>query len=359
MGWARVVKVSKIISTPEDIQRSKDLEEVRDRIKNNIEKLIKHRVLNSTILISDDQEFVKNNLETVLVLIGDFNLDQNIGKFLNLFVTQTQYLIDNFDDLLKLKNVEIADKSRTAVKQLNFLNDPFGSTGELEFENKQSEEVLVNRIKHGITSLLDVAKQFHKLYEAVNRTIPPFLEDVMARVNDELVSFRRLRNIADNARTENIYDKAVTKYRELEKSYRSYFYWGLAIILILSICLFSLKQVLVPALFSTIEFWAVKISILLVGITLISYFLKQSAHYQRLADQNYQTQVELQAYPSFMESIPTEEAASVRKELALKYFGREVDGAAHKDMSNLISDQMKSTTEMVKATTEAIKNLKG
>ncbi|MFP0859324.1 hypothetical protein ACLDYQ_19080 [Acinetobacter baumannii] len=60
-----------------------------------------------------------------------------------------------------------------------------------------------------------------------------------------------------------------------------------------------------------------------------------------------------------MESIPTEEAASVRKELALKYFGREVDGAAHKDMSNLITDQMKSTTEMVKATTEAIKNLKG
>ncbi len=94
------------------------------------------------------------------------------------------------------------------------------------------------------------------------------------------------------------------------------------------------------------------------GITLISYFLKQSSHYQRLADQNYQTQVELQAYPSFMESIPTEEAASVRKELALKYFGREIDGSTHKDMSNLISDQMKNTTDMVKATTEAIKNLK-
>ncbi|WON80803.1 hypothetical protein OK024_03190 [Acinetobacter sp. UGAL515B_02] len=60
-----------------------------------------------------------------------------------------------------------------------------------------------------------------------------------------------------------------------------------------------------------------------------------------------------------MESIPTEEAASVRRELALKYFGREIDGTAHKDMSNLISDQMKSTTDMVKATTEAIKNLNG
>lgn len=185
------------------------------------------------------------------------------------------------------------------------------------------------------------------------------LGPVIQEVSEELTSFRRLRNISDNARTENIYNNAVTKYRDLERNYRSYFYWGLGIVLFLSITLLTLKQVLVPYIFSTIEFWAVKISLLLVGITLISYFLKQSAHYQRLADQNYQTQVELQAYPSFMESIPTEEAASVRKELALKYFGREIDGAAHKEMSNLISDQMKSTTEMVKATTEAIKNVRG
>ncbi|TPU21218.1 hypothetical protein [Acinetobacter baumannii] len=185
------------------------------------------------------------------------------------------------------------------------------------------------------------------------------LGPVIQEVNEELTSFRRLRNISDNARTENIYDNAVTKYRDLEKSYRLYFYGGMGVLLCLSVGLLTLKQELVPHLFSTVEFWAVKISLLLVGITLISYFLKQSAHYQRLADQNYQTQVELQAYPSFMESIPSEEAASVRKELALKYFGREVDGAAHKDMGNLVSDQMKSTTEMVKATTEAIKNLKG
>lgn len=200
-------------------------------------------------------------------------------------------------------------------------------------------------------------------YEAVKSSFKDLsinaLSPVIAEVNTELSNFRRLRNLVDNARTEGIYNNAVIKYRDLEKSYRSYFYWGLAIVLCLSIGLLILKQELVPHLFSTIEFWAVKVSLLLVGITLISYFLKQSAHYQRLADQNYQTQVELQAYPSFMESIPTEEAASVRKELALKYFGREIDGTAHKDIGNLVSDQMKSTTEMVKATTEVIKNLKG
>lgn len=214
-----------------------------------------------------------------------------------------------------------------------------------------------------INSKLDEMNSFIENYSLIKSSFKELsvnaLSPIINEVNKELSNFRRLRNIADNARTENIYNNAVNKYRGLEESYRSYFYWGMGILLCLSVGLLTLKQELVPHLFSTIEFWAVKVSLLLVGITLISYFLKQSAHYQRLADQNYQTQVELQAYPSFMESIPTEEAASVRKELALKYFGREIDGTAHKDMGNLVSDQMKSTTEMVKATTEAIKNLKG
>ena len=58
-----------------------------------------------------------------------------------------------------------------------------------------------------------------------------------------------------------------------------------------------------------------------------------------------------------MNSVPLEQAVNVRKELALKYFGREIDATAHKDLANLLSNQMKSSTEMIKATTEAIKNL--
>lgn len=181
------------------------------------------------------------------------------------------------------------------------------------------------------------------------------IEKNYKRVEVDVERYNRLRNIADNAKTESIYNNAVTKYRSLEEKYRAFFYWALALTVGISLGTFFIKKVLVPDFLGNVEFWVLKASIIVVGITLITYFLKQSAHYQRLADQNYQTQVELQAYPSFMESIPTEEAASVRKELALKYFGREIDGAAHKDMSNLISDQMKSTTEMVKAATDVLK----
>ena len=97
----------------------------------------------------------------------------------------------------------------------------------------------------------------------------------------------------------------------------------------------------------------------MVVITLVSYFIKQSSHYQGLADQANQTRLELQAFPTFITGVEKQMKLQFAKELALKYFGREVDKTAHKDMCNLVSDQMKNTTEMVKATTEAIKNLKG
>lgn len=230
------------------------------------------------------------------------------------------------------------------------------------FNNENERTNLSNKFSEfegNLQAVKSILTSFSILKDNYDKVVHGFIHRATAQTEAELSSFRKLRNIADNAKTETIYDKAVDKYRRLEVDYRNLFYLSIGITLIFSILVFALKSQLVPSFFSNVEFWAIKLSLLAVGITLITYFLKQSTHYQRLADQNYQTQIELQAYPSFMESIPTDEAASVRKELALKYFGREIDSTAHKDMSNLISDQMKSTTEMVKATTEAIKSLRG
>lgn len=192
-----------------------------------------------------------------------------------------------------------------------------------------------------------------------NTIITDEIKNILLHAEDEIKRFRRIRNIADNAKTEYIYDQAVKKFRKSEYIYRFLFLSMLFMLLVVSLVFWNsdyLNNIIDKPTYATSAiFWSVKITTLIVGITLMTYFLRQSSHYQRLADQNYQTQIELQAFPSFMESIPTDEAASVRKELALKYFGREIDGAAHKDMSNLISDQMKSTTEMVKAATDVLK----
>ncbi|MFK8987235.1 hypothetical protein [Acinetobacter seifertii] len=313
----------------------KDLNNEKNIVENKIIELAK----------SDYIQFLESKSDE------DNNLINALGELQHLFKSTLNSsneinLIRLFDK--KLEELQSSANNKSASLNPNNILEMISVVHKADYVYYLSE----------INNLIGILNRYNGLKITFDDLLVDNVREAIVDVNKELVGFRKSRNIADNLMTENIYDNAVNKYRKLEQSYRSYFYGGLAILLCLSVGLLTLKQILVPHLFSTIEFWAVKISLLLVGITLISYFLKQSAHYQKLADQNYQTQVELQAYPSFMESIPTEEAASVRKELALKYFGREVDGAAHKDMSNLISDQMKSTTEMVKATTEAIKNLK-
>lgn len=206
---------------------------------------------------------------------------------------------------------------------------------------------------------LNLKSDVNKVFLLSNNELVKNLQNAKESLVKEVEDFRKNRAISENAKTEDFYNKAVDKYKILEDKYRDFFYKSIVIVSSTTFLLFLLKSGIQSIWgLSEIEFWFLKLSVLIVGITLITYFLKISTHYQQLADQNYQTQVELQAYPSFMESISTEEAASVRKQLALKYFGREINGATHKDMGNIISDQIKSTTEMVKATTDVLK-LKG
>lgn len=323
------------------------------------------------------EELKRIVLETVLLIDGEITGHRNIfGE--GQWKIDIRGLLSEIHDLISIKLTEASDNSLLSLIDNTLIESTALLDDYIEFHLKEQVRLgtdyldsmsltkpeqakLSERLtafESKLQSIKSILTSFSVLKENYDKVVHGFIHQATLQTEAELSSFRKLRNIADNALTEEIYDKAVDRYRKLEVDYRFLFYISIAITLVFSILVFSVKGKLVPSIFSNVEFWAIKLSLLAVGITLITYFLKQSTHYQRLADQNYQTQIELQAYPSFMESIPTDEAASVRKELALKYFGREIDSTAHKEMGNLVMDQMKSTTEMVKATTDAIKNLK-
>ena len=315
--------------------------------KNNLEKYNSYienwiDILTEDLTHNDDMpnlEFISNNISIIL--------------------SEAKKIERHFKE--KFDNNENMKISFNEFRNLSDLMGNVSTEFIKEFEKERNEKLEI--LKYQLETLNKSIFSFRKLKENFNDYLRIYINQSVNSVNKELEVFRRLRNLADNAKTEDIYNSAVIKYRKAENNYRYLFLGTLIIVILVSLKLWDTDYINniinQPSYAKSAIFWSVKITTLIASITLITYFLKQSAHYQRLADQNYQTQLELQAYPTFMESIPTDEAASVRKELALKYFGREIDGTAHKDMSNLISDQMKSTTEMVKATTEAIKNLKG
>lgn len=316
--------------TKKNETKNEKIKEFKDKKKELKAEFNKLRGEDWKTISAEFNEYIPNHIETIEKLIDELTSFEEL-HVLNSLESRINFIIKALN---KFKDIE---KVRSEDDKREILNYP-------------------TRISSDIYACLTFLNQYKSIKDSFSGMIQNPLLNTIKDVEQELNQFRRLRNISDNALTEEIYNNAVEKYNKLEDKYRTYFYKCLIILFGVTFFLFLLKSCIQSIWgISTLEFWFLKITILTVGITLISYFLKQSLHYQRLADQNYQTQVELQAYPTFMESIPTNEAASVRKELALKYFGREIDGAAHKDMSNLISDQMKSTTEMVKAATDVLK----
>lgn len=323
-----------------------NIDELREKTKRQLAEfnLVKDKLISTLdkLMIKSESVFnLPSSVENNISLSFKDNLNDYTSKIKVLLeknkiegVTPNylKSLITEIEDLIRQKELTLAEKD---LKEFNF----------------KTRDIInqISIIYNEFNNYLNLKNEFNQIsFNAISERL--------AEVKDELSSFRRLRQIADTALTESIYNNAVTKYQKIENKYRKYFYRAIAIVLLLAVLLLLLKSKIITTLgVSNTEFWVLKISLMIVGITLISYFLKQTSHYQKLADQNYQTQIELQAYPSFMESVPTNEAAIIRKELALKYFGKEIDGSTHKDMSNLISDQMKNTTEMIKATTDVLK----
>lgn len=325
--------------------------------------------LQKTEKIKEENRVIKKKIlfeiDLVIKYLEELKQGQHIDseaveKFPSLFEINTNLIYGCSEQAYVLKR--IFESIDTEVENLNYLVVLSVSLSNIQKNYNVENYSLLSGDLAAIQASLKAMESFIITFKQdkdnYNKIVTDEIKNVILHAEDEIKRFRRIRNIADNAKTENIYDQAVKKYRFAEYTYRSLFLIMIIFILLVSIKLWDsdyINNIInQPNYAKSAIFWSVKITTLIAGITLITYFLKQSTHYQRLADQNYQTQIELQAFPSFMESIPTEEAASVRKELALKYFGREIDGAAHKDMSNLISDQMKSTTEMVKAATDVL-----
>lgn len=67
--------------------------------------------------------------------------------------------------------------------------------------------------------------------------------------------------------------------------------------------------------------------------------------------------LELKALPSYMAELSSEDAKKLRSDLASKYFGNSSDNSTINEISGLLTEQLKNSTEVAKASSEAIKAL--
>ncbi|CAD9194163.1 hypothetical protein [Acinetobacter bohemicus] len=191
----------------------------------------------------------------------------------------------------------------------------------------------------------------------------------------------RYTNTVKNKPAVALYDNINKNFENLEKKYRKYFLTSIVITLFLAIaydpllgiggnvhsfacsinqnlvsgCAEIVKSKLYPFNSDSLKYILYKLAILIVGVTLTTYFLRLSSFYQLKQEQAKQTKLELEAFPDYVSGMDKSVANNLRQELALKYFGKEIDQTQTDKIGDLMKDQLSAGTELIRASAELVK----
>lgn len=346
---------------------------------------------NDKIYQYNDLEKFKDIVDGLVVyLVKDVSQDRNIVKSINAF---REILFSMIDTLAQSDPISIDKIIKKYFKAVT-----------LEFQELINEfdqdpdthklELNVNRINNQLIKIV-----LNDFLESDGRDFILFMANRSSSfkseyinslkmnkfLNDELQNLKiNLKNSNNNKSAVDLYDEINKDFLKLEKKYRWLFISTLFTTLILTIgydpltgiggnlysmgCSLNSKwfdgcsTLLAPDLYpfngNTLKFIMFKLTVLIVGITLTTYFLKISGFYQLKQEQAKQTKLELSAFPDFVSGMDPSISNNLRQELALKYFGKEIDKTGIEKNENLVQEQVKAGTELIKASAEMVKTLK-
>lgn len=329
-------------------------------------------------------------------------VDDFINRTKALFNILIQLISDK--EIIQRNNDEILfqDLKEIVLETVNGLNTIIltASNDEIDNPNKSSLKLfalLYSRLFQLIFTFFDnyfdqINQHAITLHFVVEKLIEAKkVEEILSR-NNQLIDERdaakqevlRYINSQKNKPAVDLYEEIKTDFLDLEKKYRRYFVISIIVTLLIAIgynpliglwanllsifCSFTYnffefcENVPNPSIYpinsDTLKFIFFKFGVLAVGITFTTYFLRLSSFYQLKQEQAKQTQLELSAFPDYVSGMDESVANNLRQELALKYFGKEIDKSLIDKNSDLIQDQLKAGTELIKASTDVVKTVK-
>ncbi|CAM4229780.1 hypothetical protein [Acinetobacter pragensis] len=315
-----------------------------------------------------------NNDSTLLNMV--YTLKNNINNHelkSNLFLQD--YLIIKLDEIIiEIDSIESEDFDR---HHDNKFSTEFYSSNDYDRFNKffDNFRLFVDRNNKRLESYYSMVLQ-KKENDRIRNDNINLLNDNKKLKEENIV----LSNTVSNKKVTDLYDDVEAENKKYFRLYRFLFLASIFMTLFFAISYDPLKSLYMNYLEITNTFFKVnspvnlangqalnfndkvlkyilfKISIIVVGITLTTYFLKLSIYYQNKYEQAKQTKLELEAFPDYISLVTKETAEELRKELALKYFGKELDRTYNEKIGNLVQEQMSSSIDLVKATAEIIKS---
>lgn len=299
-----------------DIYKEYELDPEIDNSEMN-KRLFEDFLENSKYFSKDVFEFIKdkNNKNYLYLDVGGHNLEQRLDRLFQVFVR-----IGSRGERLSAPRFPI-------IRQLNNLNNFiswFHIYEELVEKQKESDK-LVSELTASVEVAKEQAKNFETAIQALNAE-----ESVV------------------------VYTSASTNFIEQARAYELLFYLLLGVAILFT----TVHLCYVPFSGNEINFILVKAITLSIVVTLGTLFLRKSAHFQKLYDQAHQTSLELKALPLYLKNVEKEHHSDIYKDLASKYFGKDIDPSQNDKIGDLIKDQLTAGTELIKASAELVKNAK-
>lgn len=281
---------------------------------------------------------------------GDFDhYVSEVNGFINLLVSNLIEFYENKPDRLmyELRGktfYQCLSEFYEKVSRILIIDSEERKVGLVELYNEVLRiQDLFYRYENTIRQEEDAAKLLQKL------------DSKLIYADQKLKNLEAARSALEGKETEEIYSDASLKYLDAARVYEYLFYMllgGAVIITLICFIFFPYADA------NIVNFFLYKILIVSVVVTLGSIFLRKASHLRKLHDQSHQTSLELQALPLFIKSLDKPDQDEIIKELARKYFGKDLDKTQMDKVGDLIQDQVKSSVDLVKASTAIVKGVK-
>jgi len=314
-----------------------DLEKVYSSFTKEFRELINE--LNLFVKEANTTPSLKENQETVLkIYMIDSRRDFLSENCENYFAENNKYLLY----IIVGKNF------------ISYMQEVINSINQKSIEITSDD---VNNVLNSIQELFQVFNTIRSIAEN-EKASKKLISDLEEQVEKATISVQNIESAKlalETNETDKIYKDLSGKYEEEYELNNDYFRNSL----IITVCCTSLSiaytfnipidQINWPV------FISVKLLIIAVGITLCTLFLRRSAHSKKLYEKAYQTHVEINAYPIFIKSLKDEDQQKITKELALRYFGNDMDQTQNDKIGDLVQNQLSAGTELIRASAEMVK----
>ncbi|MEN8319772.1 hypothetical protein [Acinetobacter junii] len=309
--------------------------------------------------IREQSKDIENFLLNISIYISRIKFlprERNEGEPFRLILIHLEREKEYFDDFAHKIRILIRDNPKyiewnnrgitlyDVLSQINtFIVDKSTDIYEEDFTNLRSK---IDKVRDHYERIeLDIDKT------KIDEELHAKLEEL-----DEIVKNVQSAKLALEANgTDEIYKSLSDKYQNEYELNNEYFRNSL----ILTGCctFFSILYTLNTPVekINWLVFVSIKVLIVAVGVTLCTLFLRRSAHAKKLHEKAYQTHVEINAYPIFIKSLNEDDQREITKELALRYFGNDIDQTQNDKIGDLMQDQLVAGTELIKASAEMLK----